>query len=258
MGGGARRARGSGDDQPERDGAARLGGHRGGQHAGCLRRRPGPDAAAGAARARSCRWRRPYAAIGRAHGGWTDSVNGLVTTIPGLDGEIYGVPFAVNGNVLFRRNDVLEPAGHPDAPETWAELSEMAKAQTPPDNYGMAFALSNVGDGNLMTTILNRAAAASRTMKSKTCMIDSPETRAFMEWVTGAYAEGLFRPARRPGMRGRQHRLPDRRGRCSSPTLAVCICTCATMTPSWAKAPATRRCPPARPCACRRSRVSSA
>ncbi|MBK8024837.1 MAG: extracellular solute-binding protein [Chloroflexi bacterium] len=135
-----------------------------------------------------------YAAIGEAHGGWTDSVDGLVTTVPGLDGEIYGVPFAVNGNVLFRRNDVLEPAGYPDAPETWAELSEMAKAQTPPDNYGMAFALSNVGDGNLMTTILQSYGGRIADDEGKTCMIDSPETRAFMEWVTGAYAEGLFPP----------------------------------------------------------------
>lgn len=135
-----------------------------------------------------------YEQIGEAHGGWTESVNAVITSVPGLDGEIYGVPFAVNGNVLFRRNDVLEPAGFPDAPETWEQLSEMAAAQNPPETYGMGFALSNVGDGNLMTTVLQSYGGRIADDEGRTCTIDSPETRAFLEWVTGAFAAGLFPP----------------------------------------------------------------
>jgi multiple sugar transport system substrate-binding protein len=48
-----------------------------------------------------------YEAIGEGHGGWTESLDTALRAIPGLDGELYGVPFAVNGNVLYRRNDIL-------------------------------------------------------------------------------------------------------------------------------------------------------
>jgi multiple sugar transport system substrate-binding protein len=135
-----------------------------------------------------------YEEVGEAHGGWTESVNNVMMNVPGLEGEIYGVPFAVNGNVLFRRNDVLEPAGYPDAPETWEQLSEMAAAQNPPETYGMGFALSNVGDGNLMTTVLQSYGGRIADDEGRTCTIDSPETRTFLEWVTGAFADGLFPP----------------------------------------------------------------
>jgi multiple sugar transport system substrate-binding protein len=133
-------------------------------------------------------------AVGEAHGGWTDSVITALTSIPDLAGSIYGVPFAVNGNVLFRRNDVLEAAGYPDAPQTWEELSMMAAAHNPPETYGMGFALSNVGDGNLMTTALQSYGGRIANDEGTTCTIDSAETRAFLEWVTGAFAAGLFPP----------------------------------------------------------------
>jgi len=135
-----------------------------------------------------------YEAVGEAHGGWTEPLDTALRSTPGLEGELYGVPFAVNGNVLFRRNDVLEPAGFPDAPETWDELAVMAAAQNPPDNYGMSFALSNVGDGNLQTTVLQSWGGRIADDEGKTCTIDSPETRAYLEWVTGAFADGLFPP----------------------------------------------------------------
>ncbi|PJF26226.1 MAG: hypothetical protein CUN53_08780 [Phototrophicales bacterium] len=135
-----------------------------------------------------------FEAVGEAHGGWTDSVLTALNSIPDLAGSIYGVPFAVNGNVLYRRNDVLEAAGYPDAPQTWEELSMMAAAQNPPETYGMGFALSNVGDGNLMTTILQSFGGRIADDEGKTCTIDSAETRAFLEWVTGAFAAGLFPP----------------------------------------------------------------
>lgn len=110
-------------------------------------------------------------------------------------GHIYGIPMSLGGNVLFRRADLLEPAGYTEAPATWEELSEMARAiNNPPDLYGMGFALSNVGDGNLTNTMLRSWGGRIADDEGKTCTIDSPETRAFLEWITTAYADGLFPP----------------------------------------------------------------
>jgi len=135
-----------------------------------------------------------YKSVGDAHGGWDEPIPKAIS-YPELKGDIYGVPFAANGNVLFRRNDVLEPAGFPDAPATWEDVSKAAKAaQKPPDTYGMGFALSNVGDGNLTTTMLQSWGGRIADDAGKTCTIDSPETRAFLTWITQAYKDGLFPP----------------------------------------------------------------
>lgn len=135
-----------------------------------------------------------YEQIGEAHGGWLDSAASLVTSEE-FEGNIYGIPYATNGNVLYRRNDLLEPAGYPDAPETWEELGEMARAvNDPPNVYSMAFALSNVGDGNLTTTMLQSWGGRIADDEGKNCTLDSDETRAFLEWITAAYEDGLFPP----------------------------------------------------------------
>jgi multiple sugar transport system substrate-binding protein len=135
-----------------------------------------------------------YESIGEEHGGWLESADSLMTSEE-FGGNIYGIPYATNGNVLYRRNDLLEPAGYPDAPETWEELGEMARAiNNPPDVYAMSFALSNVGDGNLTTTMLQSWGGRIADDEGKQCTIDSDETRAFLEWITTAYADGLFPP----------------------------------------------------------------
>ena len=135
-----------------------------------------------------------YTEIGEAHGGWLESVDSVVTS-EDFGGNIYGIPYvASNANILYRRNDVLEPAGYSDAPETWEELSEMATAQDPPSTYGMGFALSNVGDANLTTTMLQSWGGRVADDSGTTCTLDSPETRAFLEWVTDAFSNGLFPP----------------------------------------------------------------
>jgi multiple sugar transport system substrate-binding protein len=135
-----------------------------------------------------------YEQIGEEHGGWLESADSLVTSEE-FGGNIYGIPYATNGNVLYRRNDLLEPAGFPDAPETWEELGEMARAiNDPPNLYAMSFALSNVGDGNLTTTMLQSWGGRVADDTGTTCTLDSDETRAFLEWITQAYADGLFPP----------------------------------------------------------------
>ncbi len=135
-----------------------------------------------------------YAQIGEEHGGWLDSANSLVTG-DDFGGNVYGIPYATNGNVLYRRNDLLEPAGFPDAPKTWEELGDMARAiNDPPNVYAMSFALSNVGDGNLTTTMMQSWGGRVADDEGKNCTVDSKETAAFLEWITTAYADGLFPP----------------------------------------------------------------
>jgi multiple sugar transport system substrate-binding protein len=135
-----------------------------------------------------------YEQIGEEHGGWLESAASQVTSEEFGD-NIYGIPYATSGNVLYRRNDLLEPAGFPDAPETWEELGEMARAiNDPPNVYSMSFALSDVGDGNLTTTMLQSWGGRVADDEGQDCTLDSPETRAFLEWITQAYADGQFPP----------------------------------------------------------------
>jgi multiple sugar transport system substrate-binding protein len=133
-----------------------------------------------------------------------DELNATVQFLPVFDqatspdrygGNRYGIPFGSSGNVIFRRADLLEPAGFTEPPTTWEEMADMARAiNDPPNLYGMGFALSNVGDGNLTTTILQSWGGRIADDEGKTCTIDSPETRAFLEWITTAYNDGIFPP----------------------------------------------------------------
>ncbi len=47
-----------------------------------------------------------------------------------------GIPFGVNGNLLLRRKDLLEPAGFTEAPKTWEELVAQAVAVNAPPVFG--------------------------------------------------------------------------------------------------------------------------
>ena len=135
-----------------------------------------------------------YTKIGSAHGGWIKSADD--STDPKLfGGHRYGIPFGTSGNLLNRRDDLLKAKGFNDPPKTWEELSKMATAvNNPPKVYGMGFAVSNVGDGNLMTSILQSWGGRIADDAGKTCTIDSQPTRDFMKWVTDAYKAGLFPP----------------------------------------------------------------
>lgn len=135
-----------------------------------------------------------YEEIGAEVGGWLPLAD-EATNPDRYGGHRYGIPFSLGGNVLYRRADVLEPAGFDAAPDTWVELSEMAAAaQNPPETYGMGFALSNVGDGNLTTAMLQSWGGRVANDDGTECTLDSPETREFLEWITTAFADGLFPP----------------------------------------------------------------
>ena len=135
-----------------------------------------------------------YDEIATINGGWLPLAD-EATNPERYGGNRYGIPFSLGGNVLFRRNDVLEPVGFPDAPQTWEELGEAARAgHNPPEVYGMGFALSNVGDANLTTAMLQSWGGRIADDEGVNCTIDSPETRAFLEWIVPLYNDGLFPP----------------------------------------------------------------
>jgi len=134
-----------------------------------------------------------YEKIGGAQGGWFDSIAGA-TDPSRLGGARTGIPFGSSGNVLFRRTDVLEPAGFTEAPATWQELREQAEAAQAEPLFGMGLALSNVGDGNLQVSVLQSYGGRIADDAGKQVTIKSEETRAYLEWVSEAYAAGLFPP----------------------------------------------------------------
>ncbi len=135
-----------------------------------------------------------YKQIGDAHGGWIKSADDA-NNPANFGGKRYGIPFGTSGNLINRRADVLDAAGFTEAPKTWQELGEMAlKAQKPPETYGMGFALSNVGDGNLTTSMLQSWGGRIADDAGKQCTIDSQPTRDFLTWITGLYKQGAFPP----------------------------------------------------------------
>lgn len=135
-----------------------------------------------------------YDELDETLGGWFNAAD-QATDPAVFDGNRYGIPFSLGGNVLYRRADLIEPTGFTEAPETWEEVADMARAaQDPPNYYGMGFALSDVGDANLTQSMLRSWGGRIADDAGETCTVDSPETRAFLEWITQAWEDGLFPP----------------------------------------------------------------
>jgi multiple sugar transport system substrate-binding protein len=131
-----------------------------------------------------------YTTIGQAHGGWYESIDAASKLVPTLT----GIPFGSSGNLLFSRKDALEAVQLTPPPATWQDTSDWsAKAQKPP-LYGMGFALSNVGDGNLQMSVLQSYGGRIADDTGKTVTIKSEQTRTYLQWVTDAYKAGLFPP----------------------------------------------------------------
>jgi multiple sugar transport system substrate-binding protein len=127
-----------------------------------------------------------YAKIGKAHGGWLKSVD--VATDPKLfNGTRNGIPYGTSGNVLFRRTDLLSKAGITAAPKTWTDVSDAAAKTTKSPIFGMGFALSNVGDGNTQVQVMQSWGGRVADDAGKVCTIKSPETKAYLQWVTDAF-----------------------------------------------------------------------
>ncbi len=134
-----------------------------------------------------------YAKIGKAHGGWLKSVDTAID--PKLfGGTRNGIPYGTGGNVLFRRTDLLKKAGIEAAPKTWTDVSDAAEKTTKSPVYGMGFALSNVGDGNTQVQVMQSWGGRVADDAGKICTLKSPETKAYLQWISDAYKKGLFPP----------------------------------------------------------------
>jgi ABC-type glycerol-3-phosphate transport system substrate-binding protein len=134
-----------------------------------------------------------YKKIGDAQGGWYDGPATATDTTADAGGRV-GVPFGVNGNLLLRRKDLLEPLGFANAPATWAELAEQAAAVNAPPVYGLGLALSNVGDANVQVNVLQSYGGRIADDAGKTVTLDSPETREWLTWLKAAWDKGVFPP----------------------------------------------------------------
>ncbi len=134
-----------------------------------------------------------YKKIGDAQGGWYPGVDKATDTTADAGGRV-GLPFGVNGNLLLRRKDLLEPKGFADAPKTWEELAEQAAAVNAPPVYGLGLALSNVGDANLQMSVMQSYGARIADDAGKKVTIKSEETRAYLTWLKAAWDKGVFPP----------------------------------------------------------------
>ncbi|HET8729178.1 MAG TPA: extracellular solute-binding protein, partial [Alphaproteobacteria bacterium] len=134
-----------------------------------------------------------YKKIGDAQGGWYPGADKASDFTEAAGGRV-GIPFGVNGNLLLRRKDVLEPAGFKDAPKTWDELVSQATAVNAPPLFGLGLALSNVGDGNLQMSVLQSFGGRIADDAGKTVTIKSDATKQYLSWVKDAWDKGLFPP----------------------------------------------------------------
>jgi len=132
-----------------------------------------------------------FTAIGDAQGGWYESIAASTDTTAVAGGRT-GVPFGASGNLLLRRNDALTEAGFTTPPATWEELVTQAAGVHAPPLYGLGLALSNVGDGNVQMSVLQSYGGRIADDAGQTVTIKSEETRTYLEWVKGAWDQGLF------------------------------------------------------------------
>ncbi len=134
-----------------------------------------------------------YGKIGDAQGGFYDGV-ARATDTSAFAGGRTGIPFGVNGNLLLRRKDLLEPAGFTEAPKTWEELVTQATAISKAPISGLGLALSNVGDANVQVNVLQSYGARIADDEGKKVTIKSEEMRTYLTWLKDAWDKGLFAP----------------------------------------------------------------
>lgn len=134
-----------------------------------------------------------YARIGEAQGGWFEGT-ARATDTSGVAGGRTGIPFGVNGNLLLRRRDLLEPAGFAEAPTTWEELKAQAEAVNQAPVSGLGLALSNVGDANVQVNILQSYGGRIADDAGEMITIKSDSTRTYLTWLKDAWDKGLFSP----------------------------------------------------------------
>lgn len=125
--------------------------------------------------------------LGNRYGGWYDSAIEACN----VDGKWLALPRFYAAHAINYRQDIFEQVGVTTPPKTWEEVYEIGKklkeAQLPPIAFPVAHA---VGDGNdFAYSILWSFGASDVAADGKTVAIDSPETRAALEWMQKMFNE---------------------------------------------------------------------
>ncbi len=115
-----------------------------------------------------------------------------------FDDKIYGVPFWGEGTALYYRKDLFEGAGIANPPDTWEEFRETAIKLTNP-KQGLYGAGIGYGAGNSDAEWLSRSiiwafGGAIFGEDGKSVVINSPETREAVQFITRLFMEDKITP----------------------------------------------------------------
>lgn len=119
--------------------------------------------------------------LGGRYGGWYTAAEEACN----VDGKWLSVPRFFAPHAISYRIDLFEQVGATKPPETWEELYQVGKALVDAGLAPIAFPLGHaVGDGNdFCYSVLWSHGASDVAEDGKTVTIDSPETRAALEYI---------------------------------------------------------------------------
>lgn len=119
--------------------------------------------------------------LGGRYGGWYVAAEEACK----VDGKWLSIPRFFAPHAISYRTDLFEQVGATKPPETWEELYEVGKALMEAGLAPIAFPLGHaVGDGNDFNySVLWSHGASDVAADGKTVTIDSPETRAALEYM---------------------------------------------------------------------------
>lgn len=123
-------------------------------------------------------------AVGEANGGWYDGLRDYTVR----DGRHIAMPLAAIGNAICYRQSHMEQAGFSEFPtdsEAFLELCKAMQANGTPAGFPHGKA---VGDGNNYAHWLLWSHGAKMVDEDGNVSIDSPETRAAIEYAKALYA----------------------------------------------------------------------
>jgi multiple sugar transport system substrate-binding protein len=121
--------------------------------------------------------------LGKKYGGWADSAQ-----IYGQrDGKWIAVPIAYNANVLNYRKSSSDKAGFKEFPKTTEEFLEYCKAMKAQGTPGGMALGHATGDGNAWVHWVLWAFGGNLVDKDDKVIINSPETKAALEYAAQLY-----------------------------------------------------------------------
>jgi multiple sugar transport system substrate-binding protein len=121
--------------------------------------------------------------LGKKYGGWADSAQ----TYGQSGGKWIAVPIAYNANVLNYRKSSSDKAGFKEFPKTTEEFLEYCKAMKAQGTPGGMALGHATGDGNAWVHWVLWAFGGNLVDKDDKVIINSPETKAALEYAAQLY-----------------------------------------------------------------------